>query len=296
MSRRWRWWFLGAAAVALVLGLFGFNAIATHRGMMAGKRTPQELSGLLAPFYRLVLPQGEGPFPTALLMSGCDGPKDNLDHLSEALVAAGWAALILDSHGPRGMDRAEVWRLVCSGVTLPGAERAADIAVAISDARRMDRIDPERIALIGASHGGWAVLDLLALAGTGEVPWGLTEWPEGGPDDLLAAVTSAVLYYPYCGYATLAGRKGWQADVPVLMLLVENDTIADDDDCAELAARMVNAGRPVRTVAIEGVTHGFDQQDKALFSMLTFDEDARQAAVRLTLAFLDGAARGKAEQ
>ncbi len=175
--RRWRWWILGGGAMALLLGMFGCNAVATHRGIMAAKRTPEALSALLAPSYRVAMPEGAGPFPVALLFSGCDGPKDNLDRLSEALVEAGWGAVIVDSHGPRGIDRAEVWRLVCSGVTLPGAERAADVAVAIADVRAMERVDGERIALVGASHGGWAVLDLFALARRDEVPWGLTDWP-----------------------------------------------------------------------------------------------------------------------
>ncbi len=148
-----RWWIAGAA-VLLLLGAFGCNAVATHRGMLAAKRTPEALSALLAPAYRVAMPEGEGPFPMALLFSGCDGPKDNLDRLSEALVAAGWGAVIVDSHGPRGIDRAEVWRLVCSGVTLPGAERAGDIAVALADVRAMDRVDAERIAWSGRRMAG----------------------------------------------------------------------------------------------------------------------------------------------
>ena len=195
----------------------------------------------------VTLPARAGPFPVALLFSGCDGPKDNLDRLAAALVTQGWGAVIVDSHAPRGMDRAEVWRFVCSGVTLPGAERAADVAVAIADARALPGVDPERIALVGASHGGWAVLDLLALAGTGERPWGLTEWPGGSPEATLAGVTQAVLYYPYCGFPSVVAGKGWQADIPMLMLLVESDSIADETDCAALAARMAAAGtRPKR--------------------------------------------------
>ncbi len=231
----------------LLLGAFGCNAVATHRGMLAAKRTPEALSALLAPAYRVAMPEGEGPFPMALLFSGCDGPKDNLDRLSEALVAAGWGAVIVDSHGPRGIDRAEVWRLVCSGVTLPGAERAGDIAVALADVRAMDRVDAERIALVGASHGGWAVLDLFALSRRDEVPWGLTAWPGGSAEAALAGVRSAVLYYPYCGIGTLVGRDGWDVDIPVLMMLVEDDSIADETDCAAIAERMVAEGRPVET-------------------------------------------------
>ena len=54
-----RWWIAGAA-VLLLLGAFGCNAVATHRGMLAAKRTPEALSALLAPAYRVTLPEGEG--------------------------------------------------------------------------------------------------------------------------------------------------------------------------------------------------------------------------------------------
>jgi dienelactone hydrolase len=285
LAAGWRWWLIGAGTLALALGVVGCET-ATHRGMLAEKRSPAALSALLSPYYRVTLPQGEGPFPMALLFSGCDGPKDNLDRLATALAGVGWGAMIVDSHAPRGMDRAELWRLVCSGVTLPGAERAADVAVAIADARAMPEVDPARIALVGASHGGWAVLDLLALAGSGVAPWGLSAWPGGSPEAALAGVTGAVLYYPYCGFATVAAGRGWQADVPVLMLLVEGDSIADDTDCVDLAARVAAAGGEVTTVSIPGVTHGFDQEEKALFSTLTFDEAAAQEALRLTLDFI----------
>ncbi len=54
-----RWWIAGAA-VLLLLGAFGCNAVATHRGMLAAKRTPEALSALLAPAYRVAMPEGEG--------------------------------------------------------------------------------------------------------------------------------------------------------------------------------------------------------------------------------------------
>jgi dienelactone hydrolase len=70
------------------------------------------------------------------------------------------------------------------------------------------------------------------------------------------------------------------------MLLVEDDSIADETACADLAARMVAEGRPVEVVSIPGVTHGFDQEEKAHFSTLEFDEAAAGEAIAMTLDFL----------
>ncbi len=70
------------------------------------------------------------------------------------------------------------------------------------------------------------------------------------------------------------------------MLLVEDDSIADETDCSAIADRMSAEGRPVETQVIPGVTHGFDQEEKALFSTLTFDPGAAEAAVQVTLDFI----------
>jgi dienelactone hydrolase len=51
---------------------------------------------------------------------------------------------------------------------------------------------------------------------------------------------------------------------------------------------MAAEGRPVEVVSIPGVTHGFDQEEKALFSTLEFDAGAAEAAVAMTLDFLTG--------
>ena len=145
-------------------------------------------------------------------MEQLDGPKDNVVRWAEMLNAHGWAAIIVDSHGPRGFSEHEAWRLVCAGQLLMGAERAGDVLVSIDDARRMPFVDPDRIALIGASHGGWAIMDLLALDPPRRLPFNLASLPDAG--DPLAGVVGTILLYPYCGPANRARRHGWRAPIP----------------------------------------------------------------------------------
>jgi dienelactone hydrolase len=284
------WWIAGAAGLVLllVLGNTARNAL----GLSATRMSPDALSAMLAPGYDIRVPDGAtGLVPTALLFSGCDGVRDNMGRWADALNAAGWAAVIVDSHGPRGYDDLDLWRLVCAGQLLSGAERASDVAVALRDARAMAFADPDRIALIGASHGGWAVLDFLALHGRGERPPLLRRWPAGmRGGDAPPGVVAALVLYPYCGALSLAARWGWQADLPVMMLLVDGDTITNESACLALARRMQAAGRPVATQVFPGVTHGFDQAEKAPFSTLGHDPAATQQAIAMGLEFLDAAA------
>ena len=286
MSRRRRLLAGGLAAAGLVLGAVALNTLAHYEGWGVPRLAPEALSAKLAPFYRVMKPEGEGRFPTALLYSGCDGPRDNVVRWAEMLNAHGWAAIIVDSHGPRGFSDYEVWRLVCAGQLFIGSERAGDVLVSISDARRMPFVDPSDLVLIGSSHGGWAIMDLFALDPPRRLPFNLAAPPEG-PADPLDGVLGAILLYPYCGEANRAAHDGWSRAIPTLFLLSAGDVVAPAGKCIAIAERLVAEGRPVETRLFEGVTHGFDQEERSEFSPLAFDPAATEQALAAGSAFLD---------
>ena len=285
--RRGLRWLIGAAAVAgaVALAVAG-NSLALYRGWGVERLDPAALSAKLAPYYRVMRPPGEGPFPTALLYSGCDGPHDNLERWAGMLNAEGWAAIIVDSHGPRGYGTHEIWRLVCAGQLLMGSERAGDVLVSMDDARRMPFVDPARLVLIGASHGGWAIMDLLALDPPKRMPTNLAALPAGAPADPLAGLVGVILVYPYCGPANRARPDGWRRAVATLLVVSDRDTVAPAADCLAIAGRMAARGQPVETLVLRGVTHGFDQEERSGLSLLEFDPAATEAALRAGAAFL----------
>ena len=130
MRRIWLWIGLAVAVIAILVAVNSFRG---RLGWTAVVQTPADLAQQIAPGFIWVVPEGEGPFPAAMLLSGCDGPQSNLNRLAAELAAAGWLSVIVDSHGPRGLDDAQLWRLVCAGQILNGAERASDIAVALAE-------------------------------------------------------------------------------------------------------------------------------------------------------------------
>jgi dienelactone hydrolase len=288
-SRRRLWWGLGGLGVVALAGGLGVggNVLSRFRGWTVETLDPAALSAKLAPYYQVTTPPGTGPFPTALLYSGCDGPKDNMARWSAALTARGWAAVVVDSHTPRGLGEHERWRLVCAGQVLMGSERAGDVLVSIADARRMPFVDPDAIVLIGSSHGGWAVMDLLALDPPHGMPTNLAAMPAGDGDPL-AGVVGTVLLYPWCGPPNLARGDGWGRETPTLFLLSADDKIAPSGPCLEVAAELAARGVPVETKVFEGVTHGFDQQERAPLSTLEFDPEVTAEALEIGGRFLDG--------
>ena len=195
------------------------------------------------------------------------------------LNAHGWAAIIVDSHGPRGFSDYEVWRLICAGQMFMGSERAGDVLVSIADARRMPFVDPDRIALIGASHGGWAIMDLLALDPPRRLPFNLAALPDRPRGDPLAGVVGTILLYPYCGTANRAApRRLAPADPDALRLQRgRRHRRPRTTACASPSARA--RGVPVETLMLSGVTHGFDQEERAALSTLVFDEAATEEAL-----------------
>lgn len=100
-------------------------------------------SRLLGAFYRGA---GEGPRPTALLLHGLPGIEKHLD-IAYRLRDLGWNCLSFHFRGCWGSEGA---------YSIAGL--ADDTRAAVEWALRQPSVDPDRIALIGGSTGGYTAL------------------------------------------------------------------------------------------------------------------------------------------
>lgn len=255
--------FAGAVAVRLWRRFAGRHmkcgAFETHRA-------------LIEPHLKTVYPPGPGPFPAVLLFHGCGGVRRIMQAYADAAAKVGVAAIIVDSHTPRGIDYEAALAQVCTGRRLWARERAADVHAALAVARDDPRIDSDRLALAGWSHGGWTLLDAFALQASGEAPDGLDEPPQGAFD----GVKAVFLVYPYVSGPALARRRDVQPPAPVSAVLVEDDAMASDADAAEVLAAMKRRGATVSWSTLGGVTHGFDEPDHHPDSKLRYDAEATE--------------------
>ncbi|MDQ7775855.1 dienelactone hydrolase family protein [Paracoccus aminovorans] len=275
-----------AALLGLVLAGLGLNTARNYAGWQPAPDTPAARLARLAPHWRLLRPDTPGPHPVVVLLSGCDGVRDNMDYWARQFTAMGRAALILDSHAPRGLDKAQAWRAVCAAQVLPGSERAGDLAVALAALRDMPGIDATQVAVLGASHGGWTAMELLHALSAPVPPPGLTDWP-APPASLAAQLGPAVLLYPYCGLVSTADGP-WPAQVRVLMLLAGRDSITDPAACRATAADQLARGTDLTLRIDPEADHGFDQSERSRLSPLAFNPEATAWARARVLAFVRG--------
>jgi dienelactone hydrolase len=204
---------------------------------------PSEQGTLTGLFY---LPAGQGPFPAVIALHGCGGLWRAQGQLSmrhadwgERLAAAGFAVLMPDSYGSRGLgSQCGVKDLTVRA----GRERVADATAARIWLQRRGDIRPDTIALLGWSSGGLTVLTAIRKD---RAP------ADGGPDFKRAAA-----FYPNC--RTQSESPSFSARIPLMILIGDADDWTPAAPCSHLAKAAQARGEPVSIVLYPGALHDFD--------------------------------------
>ena len=234
----------------------------------------------LMPHADVVKPDGAGPFPVVVQLHGCGGKKTFQQTWAQVARAAGWAVIVLDSYAHRGISRLAAYATVCTGTRLWGRERAGDLFAALEWARRQQWADADRIVAAGWSHGGWTVLDAMALGADMAQATKL----DGLPAQPLAGVRGAFLVYPYCGPGSIARRRGLRFDAKPLALVGSRDAIVGTKGLRTTLERMP-APTPIRVEWLEGATHAFDEPE-ATDPRVRYNPEAVARAHALYQAYL----------
>ena len=200
--------------------------------------------GKLAMSGDLDLPDVSGPVPAVILMHGCAGlPHRAIEGWKPVLRDWGYATFVVDSFGPRG------YREVCTNGGVSSIQRVPDAYAALAILSTHPRIDPERIVLMGFSHGG-----LVANAAA-------TDWARKfahEPEHRFRAIFS---FYPSC-----VGRvePRLRLVVPLRIHTGEKDDWTPAAPCVENMARYRADGGDVVVTVYPDAPHGFDAVGAAL--------------------------------
>lgn len=220
--------------VCLVLLLLAFDS----RGQPTGgesitfasadaKGTPIQLAGVL------YVPQGESK-GAVVLVHGSDGWNDMREgHYGRALSRAGYAALAIDSFGPRGV-----------GSTVEDQARVTVTQMALDSlaARRLllrRGFSAEKMAVMGFSKGGSAAM---FTADRTMVPSEVDRFP------------LVIPFYPGCNSHPVQPRPA----SAVFMALGDMDDWTGVKPCQQLAAKFQSAGGRITVKIYPDSAHGFD--------------------------------------
>ena len=184
-------------------------------------------------WYRIFRPDGPGPHPAVVFVSGCSGFKpafapNAYKRPAEQLRGLGFVVVWADYLGRRNLQS-------CAYGGITPDEAGRDAVAAASWLRSQPYVDAKRITAMGWSYGGGAVLAALG---------------SHSADQLI--FTRAIVYYPFC-----AGVGPWSNPIPVLVLRAGSDNVADHRLC-ESALGTGSGKANVKIIDYPGAQHAFD--------------------------------------
>jgi len=238
------------AGVALLLGLL--------MPVQAFAETLEQRIARLEPHYTIRQPENlHGRGPVVIMLHGCGGNRPFINDMADAAASAGATAIVVDSFAPRRISRIAAFATVCTGARLQGRERAGDLYATLAWAQRQPWADPDRISVIGWSHGGWTIMDALALRSGEEMQraTGLEDLAE----EPLRGLAATMIVYPYAGVGTLTGRREWRIAPRSTAIIAERDYIVGSSRAA--LERQRARGAPMEIFVFENATHAFEDQD-----------------------------------
>lgn len=222
--------------------------------MPAVAETLEQRIAQLAPHFGVHRPETGGRVPVAIMLHGCGGPRPFLADIARTIVDSGGAAVNVNSYAHRRIGRIAALATVCTGARLQGRERAGDLFAAVAWSRAQSWADPHRIAAIGWSHGGWTIMDALALRPGAEMAraTGIVDLPY----EPLEGLAAAMLIYPYAGVGSYAGRRAWRLAPASVAIVAERDFIVGPT--RRTLERQRARGAPLDIHVFEGATHAFE--------------------------------------
>lgn len=222
-------------------------------------------AGAEAPAFPFTLskPAGDGPFPAVVILHDCSGLGPRSSGMpwrwSSELTRRGYVTLWPDSFTARGRLKG-----VCTDATPPRvtyAQRAGDAYAALAHLASLSFVDRQRIAVMGASHGGSSTLAAIVASAANAGRTG-------------ARFAAAIALYPGCGQSIgpswsverakgpgrpITGYAGaFKPVAPLLILVGELDDWTPAEPCRRLAGASKAAGYPVEIKVYAGAHHSFD--------------------------------------
>lgn len=220
----------------------------------------------------LTTPVGDaaGPRPMVVFPHGGPEARDTYgyDNFLQAFAAKGWLVLQVNFRGSGGFGRA----FAEAGRRRWAVEMQNDVEDAVAAVVASGQADPRRIAICGASYGGYAALmgavktpkaykAVVSIAGVSDLQGMLDATRrEDGADSLVYGYVVKMLGDPVADKTLIeAGSPALHADqiqAPVLLIHGTNDGIVPVEQSRTMAKALKAAKHPAKFVEMKWVGHG----------------------------------------
>jgi dienelactone hydrolase len=202
---------------------------------------------------------GPGRLPAVVAMHGCGGmysssssKRESLSarhqQMAELLVSQGYAVLFPDSFRSRGTE--EICTIENRKRKITQKQRRHDAQGALAWLQSRNDIQTDRIAILGWSHGGSAVLATLNASKPEVSGWSL----RSGTSPYFRA---GVAFYPGCR-DSLNSNTGYSLAAPITFFIGGSDDWTAPEPCIKLANKLKNAGEDASITVYPDAHHGFD--------------------------------------
>jgi dienelactone hydrolase len=197
--------------------------------------------------------------PTVVALHGCGGMYSTVKSkrgtlsirhqmMADLLISEGYAVLFPDSFRSRGFE--EICTVENKKRTLTQQHRRQDAQGALTWLQRRDDVLPERVAVLGWSHGGSAVLATI----NAKQPT-VADWRDREPSS--PYFRAGVAFYPGCR-DSLKARGGYSLAAPITFFIGGSDDWTAPGPCVDLAAKLSAAGEAITITVYPDTYHGFD--------------------------------------
>ena len=204
------------------------------------------------------------PYPAVVVLHGCGGISSHSAGIADRIGSWGYVTLAVDSLGSRGSG-------ITSGCSGRSLDQAFDAYAALRYLSQLDFIDPARVAVLGQSMGGSAVLYAVDR--------------DFAAQYFKERFRAAIAYYPGCAIpaATMTA--------PALVLIGDADEWNPAERCREMVARSRPDGATIALTVYPGVHHAFDVAEltpgmRSMGRWVEYDEPAARDAEQKLRAFL----------
>lgn len=258
----------------LVAAILAISVSTSHAGATPQARPavlpppptdPAQIPAYVGAYGKLSKPPGPGPFPTVVIMHGCGGPPGHSEWVPR-LNEWGYATYYIDSFTPRKLKR------VCAEQQFKGHERVDDAYAALARLRTRPDVRPDRIGLIGFSHGASATSHAVRA--------------DNATRARMPPFAAAVAYYGGCRNET------FQLATDLLILIGDADDWANVKACPRMMQRQQKPTKDRLTLVIyPGAYHDFDigprPPREVLGHHIEYNDAAAKDSFERTKAFFD---------